>query len=371
MLAVVLPTFVGAVAALTALACLPDLRTRDEARDATVVSLCGNGRVDIDASETCDPATTEDAGALGCGADCRVICTGYLDSDSQHCYFEVDPASTYSEALASCEAQRAHVVTFGTPGEYQRVSQALLTDQGDAIWVGLSLVAAAAGYQSSAADEPGWLPIERCPGCYGEFLPDGGIPRLPRAGAGACVGAHPAVATWFQLPCFLPAQEKVRVICEREPLGRISAACDSGRCAWTRVTKSRKRYVIVKEPASRAAAEARCGALGGRLVVLESREEREELFEEARRELGPDTTVEAWIGLYRIADAGASTANDAWRWEDGQSLATSTYPVPWGDGQPATSTAARAFVVLGEQSYDVQLARADGSDVARPFICEH
>ena len=67
-----------------------------------------------------------------------------------------------------------------------------------------------------------------------------------------------------------------------------------------------------------------------------------------------------WIGLGLV---GAE-----WRWDDDAGL--SERPVPWGDGQPRGTGAARAYLRLSLE-YDTQLAHADDDAAAtRPFICE-
>jgi hypothetical protein len=107
--------------------------------------------------------------------------------------------------------------------------------------------------------------------------------------------------------------------------------------------------------------------LGGKLAVLESREEREELWHELSLLMIPPARV--WIGLAQRTegDAGVST----WVWDDGTPAeGPDAYAPPWGDGQPTDAgLSPRAYLNYDPLVLDNTLAR----NVARgqsPFVCQ-
>jgi hypothetical protein len=159
------------------------------------------------------------------------------------------------------------------------------------------------------------------------------------------------------------------VLCEREPPGRSHAPCEAGACVAIKNTAGRKRYVVPARDGTASEADEYCKRLGpvGRLVVLETREERESLMKEVARILAETTDAGAvWIGLSRTTDRDAS-----WVWANGS--AESSYPIVWGDKEPRPSAppVARAYIGLDSKDYDIQLAHADAPEARRPFVCEY
>jgi hypothetical protein len=340
--------------------------------DATA-SDAGGGVV---AKEECDPT---DAGALGCTRVCTVDCvSGYVDPDTNHCYQAGGKASSYKDAIDECAKIGSHVVTFSTDDERNKVLDAGLN--GSAFfWVGLAQDPTALAYTAAATGEPGWAqgnPLP-CTGCFARVGNATQIPKRPDAGGGQlpCVGDGKGQGTWFQIPASLPnpSTGAIGVLCEREPPGLSHEPCEAGTCIAIKDTASRKRYVVPRGDGTAAEAEEACKRFGpvGRLVVLETREEREALMKEVSRvlaESGASGTVPAtvWIGLSRTTDRDAS-----WLWENGST--ETSYPVVWGDKEPkpAAPPVARAYVGLDSKDYDIQLAHADAPEKRRPFVCEY
>ena len=354
-----------------AVSCLPDLRTDppsgalDAARDVIdspdVAPFCGDGVIDYgDGGEACDPG---DGGVKGCTPKCTIECAGgFIDKagGTDHCYLVAGTAVSDKAANDLCSARDAHVVTFGSDDERARVQAALAPD--GIYWVGLGYDPTAGAYESAVPSEPGWK--AGCTGCYARVSALGIFPKLrPDAASGQCVGDSNDAGSWFQLACFTPGVGPIITICEREPLGLSSVACDGGACVTIHETASSKRYVLGLNPVVAADAPGACA--GGHLVVLDSREEREALMKEVARALGnPPVDTAVWIGLAR-ADGGA------WTWDDGQPL--DAHPIPWGDKEPkATLGTARAYASL-LADYDIELARSDdhAQTVRHPYLCEY
>jgi hypothetical protein len=364
-------------------ACLPELAPVGPATAA----YCGNGVIDVgkDAGpvEECDPSTA-DAGVKGCSAICTIECPpgGFTDNRTGHCYFlggDGGGVVTYEEAKSHCRDEGAHVVTFASDEEYRLVHDwyTALPGVEAAFWVGLTVVAEGSPYYTASnADEPGYaIPGQNCPGCYGRpepatgyfaqlFVPDAGAPALRTE----CVTASRLDVPWYRASCSLPRylgqQLKAAIVCEREPPGARSRACDGGQCIQHPSTT--KRYLYVSVPANASEAAASCKKLGGALVMFDSREEREELGREIAHVAlrGGPRVATFWIGL--------SKAADGWRWDDG--AGADLRPTVWGDREPVAAPAgARAYVQLGlDDDYDTTLAHADtGSGTARPFVCQY
>jgi len=152
-------------------------------------------------------------------------------------------------------------------------------------------------------------------------------------------------------------------------MGRLSSACDAGFCFDLVWTWGAKHYVFVSTPASADAAAAQCKAMRGTLVVLESRDEREQLWSELGRLPGVVAPGAIWIGLSLRKGGDASNAAD-WVWDDDAS--PDAYASPWGEKQPRLGTAPRAYLVNNPGPptlLDETLAR-DVLDVAAPFVCQ-
>ncbi len=127
-------------------------------------------------------------------------------------------------------------------------------------------------------------------------------------------------------------------------------------------SQASKQYVLLPTPKHATDAEPASASRGGRLLDVQSREEREQVA----YEIGGQTVVagvtEYWIGL-------SSNAAGAWAWDrDGGGLE----PLPWGVGQPTSGAFARqAYVLLAAGAVDSELARAQTNtgDTHYP-VCE-
>lgn|GEM_PF-2719380 len=369
------------VVAIAAAACIPDLPADPSTPPPPG---CGDGYVDLDAGEQCDPGTGVPAGTGGCTATCRVQCSGLLWSANDHCY-ELAPqtAGSLFEAAQHCGdlGDNAHVVTFASDDEFDTVAGYVSGVDAGPFWVGID------NRVSVAPFEPGWSP--NCPGCYAHAV-DTTAP-LPRLDASAPDGAPLAegcvrafsdtrVQSWQQVPC--SGAPRIRVVCEREPVGRQSRPCDAGICVDLTLTHAAKRYVYVPSPATADEADPACTAMGGRLVVLRSQDEREQLWLQLSRLDAVPPAV--WIGL-SLSDAGAADdggpgdeagAEDgapSWVWGDG--VPASVYPSEWAVAQPSSSPSShvRAFLLHqgAPQTLDDTLARNDQPSLTSlPYVCE-
>jgi hypothetical protein len=343
-----------AVAFGVSLACLPELSAlksaaadaADESSSTPAASTCGNGFIDDDAGEVCDPGEAV-ATSTTC-IDCLIQCTGGLiDRESGHCYFLANTSATNEQAAEACKG--GHIVTIDSEHE------AALVDSMTSLpyWVGYEK--AGGGYRSVVPTEPGFTVDGGCPGCY--------VRGLTSADGGAeCVVAEDG--GWSLSAC---TGTTAATICEREPLGKRSFFCHLGAtyCATTTKTVGKKRYLlyyVTSAVRSANAAAMECAQHdGGRLVVFESREEREQIVQELLR-LEVETPFSAWIG--------ATNDGGTWTWDDGRPVDDGGLPSPWGTDQP-NAAKGRAFIRIGSAFLDSQLAQADGDDtVVRAFICE-
>lgn len=334
--------------ALACAACLPELTAVRGPVDggeeaATIVTGgCGDGFIDDDAGESCDPG---DASAASC-TDCNVRCPGgKVDPESGHCYYLAE-AGTYQQAILACAG--GHVVTLESDREAAIVDG--LTSS--PYWVGVSYQAAIGGYRAEVTTEPGFPADGGCTGCYVRSLErsDGGTDCVvARDGGWSLSACDPTTAT---------------VVCEREAPGQRSFYCQGPWCSTIPFTLNAKRYLLYLDTAARTAEDAarECAQYeGGRLVTFDSREERAQLVREIIRVLGEEApTFTAWIGV--ASDGGT------WTWDDGTVVDDAGRPSPWGAGQPSTN-AGRAFIRIGPAFFDSQLAQT-GEDVPRPFICQ-
>jgi hypothetical protein len=142
-------------------------------------------------------------------------------------------------------------------------------------------------------------------------------------------------------------------------------------CIELAATHGAKRYVYQPTPMAPDAAAGACASLGpgARLIVLQSRDEREELWHELSQLTSPPYSI--WIGLSRVeADAGDG---GTWVWDDGTPAdEPDAYPSPWAT-RPiiwATSTF-RAYLAHVAIAQDDTLAHSDRpATEALPFVCE-
>ncbi len=360
-------------ALMTATSCLPDLvpatvsalETGPPSQPTSLPAVCGDGVVDLDAGEECDPG---EAGAFGCEA-CKVGCEdgGLRDDASSHCYFRLSDNPSYEQAVLACENAGAHLVTFVSEDEYQRV----FAWRRSPFWVGLKLDIAGGGLAyEGLAREPGWS--RNCTGCYAHL--DAGESQFPRiggrdAGIGSlgCVGAAASNEPWYTVPCdlsrFLPAG--LSVVCEREPRGFTAHPCIGGTCATARTTGSRYLYIPIKVTAQEALDG--CRAIGAKLVVFETREEREELAKELLSVLPQSPTPQMWVGLTRATGSGIDASSSGnWAWANGAPM--ETYSLEWGDNEPKVG--GWAWMYLPASLYDTQLLHSDDGTSKLPYVCE-
>jgi hypothetical protein len=230
-------------------------------------------------------------------------------------------------------------------------------------WVGM--LQSVGKFDSVTTFEPGWDPT--CSGCFAQ-TPDPTQP-LPGVDAGgqACVeGFSDLDASWQQFAC-TGNPKRIHVICEREPQGRLSRPCaaiDGGECFDLRFTHGAKSYVYVKESVPAQVAEQQCESLGGTLVVLQSRDEREQLWKELQHVAGSGVQVSVWIGLSQ-RDDGAD-----WIWADDASA--DAYASPWGDRQPRDG-GSQAFLYQNggtPQAVDDTLAHVPANPLFAPYVCQ-
>jgi len=354
-------------------ACIADLPPDGPAATAAAFSAsspCDDGYIELSAGEQCDPGPAAgEAGLAGCSAQCKMQCpSGFVWSMNNHCY-TVASGTTDTldmEATDRCAATGAHVVTFASEAEFRAVTQQF--DAG-AFWVGLE--PSSPPYESAVAYEPGWSTT--CPGCFAYT----GDPAQPLArfdgdvdsGAEDCVQATTGsdAGAWLKYPC--TGGSALHVLCEREPVGVQSQQCDAGVCIDLVATHGAKSYVYDDQPATPDMAQQTCQSLGGRLVVLDSRDEREQLWLELSKLTESPSPSAIWIGLSFEPDAGGGPT---WVWDDG--LPADARPPAWGDHEPhalSTSTSTRAYLEhFATPPLDDTLARNDGPVGTLPFVCE-
>lgn len=388
------------VTALVLGACLRDLPERAFGTDGGGVSPCGDGLIEPAAGEDCDPGDgrPSERGCLRCTVDCED--GGVRDPTSNHCYFLGAPTADLAAAEGACRSLGAHVVTLGSDEERRALLEmGLLGPLGETgrFWIGLRATSGGPdggvpSFASVAGGEPGWAPSSRCPGCYdlGPAGPGSGPsagllpwPSSPPAGQlCATAGASPTAPTVNTYPCDVRGTEGVptpSVVCEREPLGSRARYCNGPLCVQVvRTIASRKRYLYVATAVRSDEAVAACDGLGGRLVVLDTREEREQLVLELTRAGVLSAKPAFWIGLRRSSPGPAGPSErcggdggpPVFRWEDCAPEGV-LRPSVWGDGEPKAKGPARAYLSVGG-GYDSQLAHAEDFDdgVELPFVCE-
>jgi hypothetical protein len=358
----------GLLAANAAIACIPDLPP-DRPPPPTAPG-CGDGYIDLARGEQCDPG---DATTSSCSPSCRVLCPGLVWPNNNHCYVLAatsERSLTPAGANLRCADLGGHVVTFASEDEFKEVADHFQAVDAGVFWVGLQPSANA--YGSLGAYEPGWGP--RCSGCYAHTAD--ASQGLPRSDASApmtsqgCVAASTAiqVPSWTTYPC--NGAPPTRVICEREPSGVQSTECDAGLCIDLVATRGVKRYVYEVAPAVAEDAETACRKLGGSLVVLQSRDEREQLWYELGKLQPPPFRI--WIGLL-LVDGGSSDGGVGWVWDNGAPAnAPDAYPSPWGNAQPVADGATpRAYLSRDPVTLEDTLAHNDDRTVTSlPYVCE-
>jgi hypothetical protein len=362
----------GAGAIVLAGACIPDLPP-DQAPPAVTPGNCGDGYIDLAAGEECDPPAPADAGSLGCSDHCKVTCSGLKWPLNDHCYelMAASAASLQGQASSRCATflGGGHVVTFASEGELDAVTHYLQTTDAGAFWVGLW--EAPDRFNSVNAYEPGWSPT--CPGCYAQTTdPKAALARSPEAiadvtAAGCVEGFHDPKAPWLQYPC--SGSPALRVVCEHEPEGVHSIPCDAGTCIELVATQTTKSYVYQSVALTWTDAETRCHGLGGTLVVLQTRDEREQLWLELSRLPVPPPRI--WIGLAPAAAPPDNPDASDWVWDDGTDVdAPDAYPPPWGIGEPSTATPAFLVHSPTQPPIDDTLARTDSTVRTLPYVCQ-
>ena len=348
--------------ALVVGACVPDLQVTALPGNPPPPA-CGNGFVDLAAGEACDPG---EAGAPGCTSACAIDCGdgGFLDEVTGHCYFALGNAN-YGGATSGCDLQNAHLVTFVSRDELAAVAAWSAQRSDAAIWVGMRNDPNAGWIPVQEVDEPGFTPS--CSGCFASADDAGAFPQPSEAGA-PCIQVASATPTalWQRVPCTISR----RTVCEREPPGSLSHGCNGVICIDLRRTAGAKKYVYFRTPSTPEDASKLCREFHvGSLVLLDSREEREELWAELAKI--DENAKQVWIGLARDGDAGGE-----WRWDDGASV-DGGRPTPWGAAQPASvdGGSPRAYIERVGGLVDSQLARNTdrfGQPVPQtlPFVCQ-
>jgi hypothetical protein len=276
----VLVTF-GTGLLLAFLACLPDLN----AISASEFSSCGDGIIDYDAGEHCDPGN--DGGAvIGCKA-CQIVCEneGWIDPTTGHCYYLNLMEKVFDTATQHCEMNNAHLVTYASATEVEAVKTGLALSVGT--WVGLSFSSSSGSRGTRTylpprndppVQEPGWVaPNGQCPGCFANIpAADMDIPPFTTNSPMAnCVASpKPPLATpvddqnWVLINCTTNAA--LAAVCEREPVGTSASPCNGGICINVAKTVGQKHYFYVSDPATARDAQAFCLALktGAQLAVF-------------------------------------------------------------------------------------------------------
>jgi hypothetical protein len=342
-------------------ACLPTLSIVPPLPSGPV---CGDGVISPDAGESCDVGPDASLLALTACQSCTVTCGGslpFLDPATHHCYFTLPNTSEVDAAGASCEGNAAHVVRFVGEDEVSLVA----THTTSPYWVGLRDLANDGNWlPSEPTGEPGWS--AQCPGCFANV--DAGaadIATVPDGGR-RCIEGYPATGNttpvWRQTNC---RGQSRPTLCEREPIGTRTVACQLGgmqaACFTVAATQSVKSYALLPTKWSAADAVQHCSVFGGRLVVFQSREEREQVGSEIASQSAVPGANDFWIGL-------AISPSSSWAW-DGD--AGGLEPLPWGLSQPPITNDARAYVLVSPGAIDSELARAQMTAAETHYaLCE-
>jgi hypothetical protein len=369
---------VACVASAMGVACIPDLPSTTQP-DASLGS-CGDGIIELAAGEQCDPGPgAGDASVGGCSSTCQMQCqSGTLPwSVNHHCYAlaQVEGAGSLREASNACPGA-SHVVTFASEEEFQHVLS-LVADAG-AFWVGISTTSAP---YAEAPYEPSWAP--NCPGCYAHLaVPHADLPSYPDAdvdGASLdCVAAlSDSTQPWQKYPCRGLSRELLGVVCELEPVGRQSRPCSAGICIDLVKTHGQKTYVYQETRATPDAASHACAALGGRLVVLQSSDEREQLWRELYQLTVPPTAF--WVGLTQVTPGSIRNPLGTWAWDDRTPAAGSgAYTAEWAESEPlrfGQGGMTRAYLYHDDHTPEIDDTLAHDEPTLTvsgtlPYVCE-
>jgi hypothetical protein len=342
-------------------ACLPNLEITQPSQPAPY---CGDGVIDPDAGEECDPGPDASSVLLQACPRCTVPCDGgtfpFKDPASNHCYFGLNNTSDIDEAGASCEANGGHVVRFVSQDEVLLVASG---SPYSVLWVGLREVKTSGSYvPSEPTSEPGWSPV--CGGCFAQ-VEDGGIPRGATANEiGECIIAgQDASAAWTQSICAKASNFARQTLCEREPVGTRTTPCPYGACFTVAATTASKHYVLIGSRQTAGSAFSMCQTLGGQVAVFQSREEREQVGYEIARQTAIDGGAnDYWIGL--------GTDGGVWVW-DGPNGGLE--PLPWAENQPSASDAGlRAYAIVQPGIVSSELAYAEATPQELHFpLCQY
>jgi hypothetical protein len=381
----------AAAVAVVGTACLPGLIAPDAGVDSgncNGVPCCGDGIIEPQMNETCDPGSVSAPFCDRCSLQCPTPDGGASGTDktSSHCYASLPGRSTEAEATTLCGrlGARAHVVTLVDQDEATFLQGGPLDVAAARYWVGLGSPAFGdAGeveYNSVrlTSGEPGWAASSFCSGCYAPGVGqeqaletvDGGRD----AGSAVCVAANNAT-TAVAIGC----NARSKVICEHEPEGSRAQTCPSaasrlqGYCFDLIATAKplKKHYFYSTAPGVAASvAVSRCTTFGGQgspsgtLVVLESGAEREQLIWELFQSGQFMDGLQFWIGLSAQKGDGGVVST----WDDFR-----THPSVWGFAEPPTDTTQklRAFLSVSSR-FDTGLAQTPVSDSPNylPFVCQ-
>ena len=372
----------GAIA--MGVACIPDLPpVQADSGPPGPIGSCGDGIIDLGAGEQCDPGPgAGDAGIGGCSATCQMQCVSGAPPwpINHHCYQLAgsERAGSLRGANGIC-AGASHVVTFASEEEFQHALP--LLSGGPAFWVGISSSSSSSSSYSEAPFEPSWA--LGCSGCYAHTpTPDADLPAFPDADVeGGTLDCFVALSDpsqpWQQYPCRGLSRQLLDVICELEPVGRQSRPCEAGICIDLVKTHGAKGYVYQANRATPDNASRACIALGGRLVVLQSRDEREQLWRELSRLTVPPSAV--WIGLSQVSPGSYQAPQGTWAWDDRTPAeGAGAYPSEWATGQPlrfGRGGTTRAFLYHDNHApaIDDTLARNEPTltiSGTLPYVCE-
>jgi hypothetical protein len=354
--------------------CIPDLPAGNVSPDAQpsfdatletgppAAPFCGDGIVQLSRGEQCDPGpvAADAAPAVGCSGKCLVDCNGgVVWTRNDHCYIGAPEAVMINDAITRCSAygKTAHVVTLASDQELATVVGGL---DASSFWVGM--YQGLDKFDSVTTLEPAWEP--GCDGCYAHTPnPEQPLPGPADASTGCVQGFADLDASWQQIPCVL-TKARIPVICEWEPPGRLSQPCEGGQCFDLRFTYGTKHYVYQPLAAGPDEAEQQCEAMGGTLVVLESRDEREQLWKELSHLLGNGLPGTVWIGL--SMPSGAAD----WTWADDASA--DAYAPVWAFKQPRDS-GTRVYLLQNggtPPAADDTLGHVEPGTVFAPYVCQ-
>jgi hypothetical protein len=342
--------------------------------DSASASHCGNGMIELELNEQCDPGgALGDAGTAFCSPSCQMLCPdgGFLWSSNDHCYTLAGESPSLPEAGTLCSP--GHVVTFASDDEFEAVTGALgSSDDGGpySFWVGMRAHLLGDNHYDAVVVpryEPGWSPD--CSGCYARATGDGGDFAHNDAGNGGdCVRsrASPSVPYWEKSACL--GAPKMRVICEHEPEEARLLPATTGLFYFDLVSTYGKKSYVYDDlmPVTEANAEATCVSHGGTLVILQSRDEREQLW----KQLSQTSATRVWIGL--------ATSDAGWAWDDEAGADPDASPSAWAIGEPsplgpaADGGSRRAYLALTDQHpVDTTLARTEPLGPPNPgVVCE-